>query len=189
MEGVKLSDIPQELFESISRHIANYTVGFVRPDETTSSADVLLLGSGTFVEINGVYGILTAHHVIEVLLKCGEEIGLILSPNLPTLHSPKIRSKFFTPVKVARGKVASEGPDLGVVVLPSVTLGSIKALKSFYNLGLRCDQVLRNPPGNDMGIWFLCGFIDEFTIEDPPTQGYARVKGFHCRCGPVLGVS
>jgi len=189
MEAVRLSDIPQEFFESISRHIANYTVGFVQPDGTSSSADVVLHGSGTLVEIDGVYGILTAHHVMEALLKRGEEIGLVLSPNLPTLHSPKIRSDFLTPLKVARGQVDAEGPDLAVIVLPSVNLGSIKALKSFYNLGLRRDQILHNPPGNDIGIWFLCGFIDEFTVEAIPTKGYARVKGFHCRCGPVLGVS
>jgi hypothetical protein len=188
MEAVRLSDIPQELLESISKQLSNYAVGFVRPEETTSSADLALLGSGTFVEINGVHGILTAHHVIEAFPNKGE-IGLVLAPNLPTLHNPRIYIDFLTPVKVARGKVASEGPDLGIIVLPSVNLGSIKALKSFYNLGLRRRQVLSNPPANDMGMWFLCGFIDEFTIEDAPAKKYDRVKGFYCRCGPVLGVS
>ena len=181
MEYVQLSDIPPDFFDSITKHINNYTVGLTVPEETRYSANVRLCGTGTLVEINGHYGILTAYHVIEGLLRLTEElikigskkssdvkeIGLILDQNL---HRPKFPLPYLNIIKVARGEVDTDGPDLGLIIFPPIHAGTIKSLKSFYNLGLRREQVLHNPPGNDIGLWFLCGFIDEFTTDDQPRK-------------------
>src|SRR5262249_19131972 len=85
---------------------------------------------------------------------------------------------FLRCIKIARGVAESAGPDLAVIILPSANLGQIKALKSFYNLGLRRDRVLSTPLENDMGVWFFCGAPDELTVEDSPTQEFGRVKVF-----------
>lgn len=153
MEEIKFSDIRQELFASVTRQLSNYTVGFMRIEGTSSVEDAILLGSGTLVEVDGVYGILTAHHVMEVLPKKGE-LGLLLFSDL---HRYTMNADFLGRIKIARGLAESEGPDLAVLVLPSVNLGQIKALKSFYNLSVRRDRILSDPPENDMGVWFLCG--------------------------------
>lgn len=193
MKYVQLSDIPPDFFDSITKHINNYTVGLTVPEETRYSANVRLCGTGTLVEINGHYGILTAYHVIEGLLRLTEEltkigskkpsdikeIGLILDQNL---HRPKFPLPYLNIIKVARGEVDKDGPDLGLIIFPPIHAGTIKSLKSFYNLGLRREQVLHNPPGNYIGLWFLCGFIDEFTTDDQPSRGYDRVKGFRGKC-------
>jgi len=142
MEEVRFADIPHELFESVTRQLSNYTVAFFRIEETPSTEDAVLLGSGTLVEIDGVYGILTAHHVMEVLPKKGD-VGFLLFSNL---HRYTISADFLGYIKVARELIESDGPDLAVIILPPANLGQIKALKSFYNLGLKLDQILSTPP-------------------------------------------
>ena len=64
---MKLTDIPDKLYNPVTRHIYNYTIGITAPEETSLSAYVQLCGSGTLVEINGIYGILTADHVLEYI--------------------------------------------------------------------------------------------------------------------------
>jgi hypothetical protein len=148
-EQIKVSDIPPEFFDSIMKHISNYTVGFTLPEETIHSADVALCGTGTLVEFNGHYGILTAHHVMEALdkrtdelvkkgSKNSKEIGLIIAPGL---HNYKIPLQHLRLIKIGRGEGEKEGPDLGIVVLPKACIGTLRALESFSNLGLKREQV------------------------------------------------
>lgn len=181
-EEIRITEIPQELFEEIKGKLSHYEVGFVRIRENESFEDANLIGSGTLVESDGVYGILTANHVIEALPETGV-IGLILSSVLfPAEHRYILRVVHLKMVPVGRRPTSceSEGPDLGVVVLPSTYLGTIKARKSFYNLSLMRDEILTTPLANNIGIWFLCGSPSELTTEEDPSVGFGRVKGF---CG------
>lgn len=184
-ESIKITDIPVHMIKEVSKQICHYAVGIVKIQKKLSSEDAILTGSGTLVEIDGTFGILTAHHVIEELPSHGE-IGLILSEQL---HRYTLQPGSVKKVKIARGPKASEGPDLALLIFQPTdlrqikALGQIRAIKSFYNLLLRRDTIINNPPENDMGIWFLCGFPDEGTIREDPDRGFDAVMAFHGLCG------
>ena len=130
------------------------------------------------MQINDLFGILTAYHVLKNLPETGD-IGLILpTTSAPQLHAPKIKAEMVQKIKIACGKSAAEGPDIGFLLLQSVEVGWIKAIKSFYNLSLRREKVLTSAPDYRDGVWFLCGFAAEHTSEEPAQAGFAKVKVF-----------
>ena len=144
------------------RIIANYTVGFIRIQNGEHGKNLTLLGSGTLVTINGNHAILTAHHVIEVLPASGE-LGLVYSER--AMHGT-ISTDGLRYIKIARGTVASEGPDLGAVLLAPSTVSWLGAYKSFHNLDLERTMLLTNPPAIEDGLWIVQGFIAERTKEE-----------------------
>ena len=156
--------------------MGDYLVGFVL---LKGGGEARLGGSGTFVSIDNRHAILTADHVIQDL-PSSSEIGLVFSSvSRPQLHSPKLNMDYAQKVTVARGSEPSKGPDLALLVLPDHDLATIKAIKSFYNLGIRRERMLREPPNNKDGQWLLSGMAAEWTTEEPPEKGVSRVFGFH----------
>jgi len=183
MEELPLHDVPQELREEIAKYISDFMIGFVKLHDTEFDQEAELGGSGTLVQFDDVYGILTAYHVLKNLPDTGE-IGLILPRrSQPQLHASKIKREVVQRVKVAYGKIAAEGPDIGVLLLPLVEAGWLKAIKSFYNLSLRREKVLTNPQDYRDGVWFLGGFAAEQTSEEPAQAGFAKVKLFRGNIG------
>jgi hypothetical protein len=183
MEKLSLAEVPRELIEEISKDILNFLIGFVRVRDTATGQDAELAGSGTLVQIDDTYGILTAHHVMECLPRMGE-IGLVLATSFDAkVNRPTIKGEVIRWIEIARGHIDSEGPDLGLLILPPTEVGWLKAIKSFYNLSLRREKLLSNPPNCNEGLWFLCGFAGELTSEKSPEAGFARVKGFRGMCG------
>lgn len=185
MDTLPLNKVPREVREEAARGISDYVVGFVRVHETKLGEDAELAGSGTLVQIEGTDAILTAHHVLHDLRDV-DEIGLVLPARFePSLHRVKLRTQLLCSLKVARGKEESEGPDLGLLILPKGDTGSLRAKKSFYNLSYHRERMLHNPPAQDEGVWFLSGFAGERTSEGMPERGYSRVKEFRGDCGVV----
>ena len=172
-EDVSLGTLPDELLESIVRVLADFTVGFVRVDETPAGQDVILLGSGTLVSAGKTRGILTAEHVVRVLPAKGR-IGLILA-STPQIHT--IDATALQRLWADRGAVDAEGPDIAVLALPDVVAGTIAAKKTFYNLDLRRELMLQNPDIRD-GFWNINGFVDELTRVDRRADGTIEAKGF-----------
>lgn len=76
MEELPLRDVPQELREEIAKYISDFMVGFVKLRDNDFDQEAELGGSGTLVQIDDVYGILTAYHVLKNLPDTGD-IGLI----------------------------------------------------------------------------------------------------------------
>ncbi|MGR3301493.1 MAG: hypothetical protein ACUZ8I_03210 [Candidatus Scalindua sp.] len=123
--AVKVSETQlQKLIETISSRLYHYQIGLVKLKKTNSSEDAIPAGSGTLVEIDGLYAILTAQHVIKELPKSGD-IGFVISPNIEKLI---VKSEFLNKIEVARGSVESEGPDLGIILLPSLIAGQLYQL-------------------------------------------------------------
>jgi len=183
MEELPLCDVPQELREEIAKYISDFMVGFVILRDTDFEQEAELGGSGTLVQIDDVYGILTAYHVLKNLPDTGD-IGLILpTRSQPQLRAPKIKGEVVQKVKVAHGKKAAEGPDIGFLLLPPVEVGWLRSIKSFYNLSRHCGKVLTSPQDYHDGVWFLCGFAAEHTSEEPAQAGFAKVKVFRGAVG------
>jgi len=183
MEALSLSEVPRNLVEDICRDISDFTIGFVRLRETEAEEDAELGGSGTLVQIDDSYGILTVHHVLEQLPRTGE-IGLIIATRFGAkLHRTTVKGEVLRRVEIARRSTSSEGPDLGLLILPAADVGRLKAVKTFYNLSRRRERMIGHPLNHDEGIWFLCGFAGELTSDKPPERGYSRVKEFRGMCG------
>ena len=175
MEELQIADIPDSLKSDIVRRLAEYSVGFLRLEDTPHGQDASLLGSGTLAVIGNTFAILTAHHVIHTL-PCTGRLGLFLSP---TSQPHSLDTQGLTYLKIARGSDDSVGPDLGAVILAPSIAGTIAAKKTFYNLQLRREHLLHNAPESRDGIWFVHGFVAENTVEKPDTvSGYGFVKFF-----------
>jgi len=180
VEQIDISDIPRALDDSIRAIIANYTVGFLRIENGEQGINPILLGSGTLVTANGLHAILTAHHVVEVL-PVRDNLGLIYSEDqkLGPLSTAGLQY-----LKIDRGTVDSDGPDLGAVVLPSRLAASLGAIKSFHNLDRNREMLLNNPPGIAEGRWAVQGLIAERTREELDEQKIKTVHFFQlCSLG------
>ena len=175
MEEIPIPELPEKLFEAIVQDLAHYSVGFVRVKDTPRGQDATLLGSGTCVTIGQTRAILTAHHVVKLLPQSGR-LGLILSPNL---QQYTVDTQGLVYREIARGMVDSEGPDLGALICASSIGAAIAAKKTFYNLELRREQLLHTPLDLENGVWFVHGFVDEKTWEEPGGDRYSLIKGFY----------
>lgn len=174
-EEVKIADIPDALKGKVLHSLDQYTLGFLRLENTPHGPDVSLLGSGILVSIGKVSAILTAHHVVEVLPPAGR-VGVMLSP---TTYPETLDVSGLVYVKIARGDVDSQGPDLGAVILAPPLVGALATKKVFYNLELQRERLLHSPPELCDGMWFVHGIPDENTVEQPDTvSGHGIVKTF-----------
>ena len=178
-EEVLIGQLPHSLLEAVALNLAQYSIGFLRIEDTPRGQDAILLGSGTLVTTGSTRAILTAHHVLEVLPKRGR-VGLILSP---TLHQHTVETQALQYREIARGTIDAEGPDLGAVMLTPSIAASIAAKKVFYNLDARREQLLRAPPDPHDGAWFVHGFVGERTVEEPGRDGFSLIKAFYSFSG------
>lgn len=176
LENCYSGDLPPSVIEAAACGIADYSIGFVRIENTPHGQDAVLLGSGTLVSVGSKRAVLTANHVVSILPRVGR-LGLIISPGF---QQHTVDTQGLTYLQIARGTVVdADGPDLGAVVLAPSIASAIAAKKTFYNLDLRRDQMVHSPPDLHDGLWFINGFVDEFTAVEPTTGGYSSVKGFY----------
>lgn len=179
---IKITDIPTYVFESITRDLGYYSTGLVLLKKSKASVEVSLIGSGTLIKIEQVYGILTVQHVTQ-LHKDGTELGLVMAA---TEHRLVLHRKNYDIIDVAKASKPSKGPDLSVIILfPSSFLATLEARKSFYDLSRKREEILRKPLDNDLGVWMLCGFPDELTTVEESTRGHESVRGFRGICGAI----
>jgi len=175
VEDLVIKNIPDSVRRSILYTVANFTVGFLRIEDTPRGKNLALLGSGTLVTVNSIHAILTAHHVLKELPRSGG-LGLILSERsaAPTISTDGLRY-----LAIARGPVDSEGPDLGAVILSSTIASELRAKQSFHNLDIQREGLLNEPPDIKDGLWIVQGFIGERTQEQLGVDGYEKTVAFH----------
>jgi hypothetical protein len=164
-----VSSISDTVLKSIMHRVGDYTVGFLRIEKEQRGKDLILLGSGTLVTVQGIHAILTAHHVVEVLPADGE-LGLVYS----TVTHATVATDGLRYLKIDRGNRDSEGPDLGAVILPPNIVAMLSGRKSFHNLDRNRTKMLTDPPAIADGLWIVQGFIGKLTKEELDFQ--RRVK-------------
>ncbi len=140
-----------------------------------------LQGSGTFVRIDNLFGILTAYHVAHEL-KFGSAIGL-------NIYSDEKGQNFSFPKKdiifidIAKPIKDNYGPDISFLRLPNTAIGMIKANKSFYDLSIHQNNYqtyIKNIENHKRYVsWGVPGELN--TIE-PAERGFENVMGFHGYC-------
>lgn len=188
--SLKISQLPMDIIEQISSSIMTYaTILFYNGN---------VIGSGTFVECNSHFGILSAHHVI------GEGIGLKSfrsnsSKKLGVAIAVKadqnpeevkgIQHLEFDLQHICPHEIGSPpnckyneyGPDLIFLeILDREKLGTIKAYSSFWNISYESNLV-NNCYDNLSCIWAVCGLPQDWIeLQD---SSFGRIIGCQCLIG------
>src|SRR5947207_3299770 len=121
MKSIHVSKL-MELVEVVQPDLADWTVGFVKVIQVSSSKgqegfDGVLAGSGVLITGGGRHAILTADHVIQALPDSGP-IGLVLlSRRGPLDHQFILQMDYVNKVTIGRGLNEASGPDLALLVL------------------------------------------------------------------------
>lgn len=174
-EEIPRSQVGHDVIKRIGRHLVNFSIGFVKLEQTPQGKTAFLAGSGTLVKAGDTYAMLTADHVVAELPKKGP-LGLVMFGYRADFTVEARTLKF---VKIARGPVDRDGPDIGAVILSPEITGSLAAKKSFLDLNMHRDCMLLSPPGIiDDGIWMLLGFVAERTTEEAGSGGYDILMKF-----------
>jgi hypothetical protein len=172
MELIAPSQIPQEVIESIACHLVNFSLGFVKVEQTPHGESAILAGSGTLVKVGQMHAILTAHHVITELPRRGS-LGFVLYGHRARFVVEAQSLQF---IEVARGTVDRDGPDIGAVILSPEIAGSLGAKKCFFNL--QNPAMSDSPPSLNHGIWALLGFVAEKTTQGAGMGRYHMLMRF-----------
>lgn len=166
-------DIP----ESVGAWAAPFVVGFVLLSGRERQ-EATLGGSGTLIQADGKFGILTADHVLTNLPTQGE-IGLVLPRmNTPKLDRHILDAGHLTYVRIGQASFSASGPDIGFVRLPEREARRLEVNKMFYGLSNRRSDMLQKPKPTNDGGWFLSGMVHEWTEEHAGEVGYHAVKQF-----------
>src|SRR3972149_6597897 len=103
---IPISELPEPLLAQITAVLHSFSTALIKIFRNARGREEgNLIGSGTFVSVGNIYGVLTAHHVTE-LLERNDLLGLIL---VPEDHRNVIPVEHISMVKIARGPVEAEG--------------------------------------------------------------------------------
>jgi hypothetical protein len=157
--------------DALSAQINNSTVGFLKLRDNGREADVG--GSGTFVQLGKIKGILTAGHVIDNLPETGQ-VGLVR----PTGAFQNLRLDMsHTGRETLWDKVEGHAPDLGFLKLPDHVVATIEAQGGvFYNLEKPRDVTPSSPSHRMSESRAIVGVVDEWSEEEPGTLPKTKKK-------------
>jgi hypothetical protein len=130
MEDV-FRDSPGEQ-ERIGRHVANFAVAMFGVDGSTDYRNVNLVGSGTLVALGGSHYVLTAAHVWQSGLKKHGSTGLTLKEDVD--HCFPILNAAIEAYELPETALNEWGPDIVLLRIPEILVGSIEAHRVFYSL-------------------------------------------------------
>lgn len=168
----------EKLLPLVLQYLSSFMVGFANITEANRKQDAVIAGSGTLVQADGHYGILTADHVLTNFPAQGE-VGLILADGeVIKLQRVVMRMEHVQKVRIARASRTKDGPDLGLILLPRGLAKDIEAKGNvFYNLVKRKDRVLADEDSSSYGGWIVAGMVHEWSFSLPDERGLG-VRGF-----------
>jgi hypothetical protein len=159
--------------EIIGYTIINWSSSLVKiTTDKNGNEKMDLIGSGTFIKINTVQGILTANHVIDLLSDKSDKVGLIL---VEGRHRYVIQRYHIDLLHIAIPTNEEDGPDLAFIKIPPEIAREISHYKGFINLSADRDEILSKPPLLNEGIWFVSGTPNEFTMEGPKIERPSKI--------------
>lgn len=156
---VLIQDIPQSVFDEVGLRLQDYLVPLYVLGWQNAEPQLRFIGSGTLVEIQGTYHILTAAHVWHEA-RNAEQIGMVLTA---------YPSRFLVPRAAISAKqlwkrpLYEWGPDLALLELARPFVSTIAAYKSFLNLVLHRAMFASHPPATEKGLWAVTGLVGQFS--------------------------
>jgi hypothetical protein len=153
--------INPEIFNEVARDIAPFSVGFMKLSMSEGIEDSVPAGSGTFVSIGPIAGILTAAHVLHEIPETGK-IGLVRF-NFTTPDKTTIDLGLTDRVVCGKSPFSHDGPDLAFLKLSRTVMSGLEARSSALNLLKRRDGALGDNP-SAAGTDVVVGVIAERTV-------------------------
>lgn len=157
-----------DLPSRIVRNIGSSTVALFALFHEHGKDRLELAGTGSLVNVAGLYGILTAAHVWEEGLKKAVKFGISRTENINHKYLLDVKAIVPTVLKPVANKWGEYGPDLAFLPIPTVCVGEIQASQVFEDL---------KAPPKMLGVealecWFAIGTPKELGTF---TQGHASV--------------
>lgn len=155
---------PEAVFEAAKNIVSPFVVSFLKLAVRGNREHVTPAGTGTFVTIGKVQGILTASHVLHELPSVGEvDIGRFRSPHVQ--QREKLDLTKTDRLAIGEPEFKSTGPDLGLLKLHPTDAGSFGASSSYFNLAMRRDLALAGIQAGQRGFFMATGLIAERSRE------------------------
>lgn len=133
---------------------------------------VELIGSGTYVAVGDVVGVLTAQHSAELL--AGEYLLGLTAGREHEEHNFTFEPSSISITEVGVPTSEEFGPDLAFIALADgEKVGQIKASKSFLELSQDSQAMLSDPPPIENSLWYACGAPHERLRWDVSETGFA----------------
>jgi len=148
-----------ELHDKVFRDLSSASVALFAINSCPAGEQLELAGSGTLVSRGGSYWILTASHVWEKKLKTATALGIGVRRGIDhrfPIAIDSIAVRGFSP----KGREAEWGPDLCLLRIPAVYVGTIEADKVAFEWG----AIRQLGPGVD-------GFEMNYLIGCPASLG------------------
>ncbi len=179
--GMWTSDLPNGFLRVATDVINSHSTGLICVPAAELRQPPHLVGSGTFVRIGSLHGILTAQHVLEPL-RNAPEIGIILVEGEHRV-TEKIENLLLE--DIARPPFEGGSPDLGFIKLSDKLVHAIQSFefKRFYDLDFHRDLMLNGPPPKETGAWMVNGVPDVLTKPEPSGGAFDIALSFTSHCG------
>jgi hypothetical protein len=136
-------------------------------------------GTGTFVKLDSMYGILTAAHVLKPM-GANEVVGLVRFPSVkPALQNFRLNVAHTERISNWNEK-DGDAPDIGFVSIPEIEGKDLEAKGAvFYNLRLAREYVASKPEHRMAKCYALVGVVGEWTEESSasPAEGRKVIFG------------
>jgi len=162
------------LDDSYISSVCDYSVGFLRfrKGEKEEFADPI--GTGTFVKLGHVYGILTAGHVFKVL-DPASTVGLVRFPSVqPPIQNRRLDLKNTDRIVDWNGK-DGDAPDIAFLKIPEVDGRQIEAAGAvFYNLGIVREFKKSKPEHHKSVTHAVVGVVAEWTEQSAAEFGKGK---------------
>jgi hypothetical protein len=159
--------------ETIIDHCAVGLAHVGNPNERDDIAE--LGGSGTLVQANGAFGILTAAHVVRDFIQKGERaIGIAFYDGFKGREKVRlgVHHTWIAP------EDGSDGPDLAVIVLNPNDASRLSNTHPFYRLDAPDRQAQMRMFTVDEGGWLVVGGVGEWSQGPVRPEGSHNVKAF-----------
>jgi hypothetical protein len=175
MTGIPFKDIPQTLLDEVGADLQHYFVPILGLFLDERHDPLRLIGSGTLVRINTMHYVLTAAHVWQA----AEQFPMI-GVSLTSYDSWFQISRGHIVARTRGTDFGAFGPDLALLELPSISVGRIKAHKTFLDLVQQRQAFLTDPLALDLGIWAVMGMSgaeSEINAQPEERSLIANVQG------------
>ena len=151
---IHASELPASVLDLMSRVVIGFSTPLIKVAlEADRRPNAKLIGSGTFVSIEGIRGIITAQHVAQEMDRTSETEIVLMDHE----HRYTIKNQFLTIIQLTKSIVPGNGPDLAFIRLPTTIAAEISSYKSFFNLSSDRGVLLSEPPELHYGFWVAYG--------------------------------
>jgi hypothetical protein len=163
----------EEAYRTIRPHVTALAI------DSTENGELLPIGSGTFIQWDNNFGILTADHVVKIsgprrlnTASPVQRLQIVLDDRPSSFG---VESRYLEIISLGDQHWPGEGPDLAVIKLPtSSQLGTIQAKKSFWNLtNHREDKLAR--ACDSRGCMAIAGHPGEDMHDEIPRNGFDQL--------------